>query len=340
VATSAAAFGPQSITLHGQLDEHLFRVAPQDTLVLFQGETGTGKTRLAKILHDLSPRRRQPFIVLSCGALSGSLIESELFGHAKGAFTGADRDRTGKLAEAGGGTILLDDIEALTIDMQVKLLHVIEARVFEPVGSNKSQPMPARVLSASNKPLENEVSQGKFRADLYYRLNVVTFSLPPLRECHGELPALAARFVDEFARSTGRTVKGFDPEELAQLQKYSWPGNVRELRNVVERAVVLCPGEWIRSNDLPPAIRGVAPMPMPIALAIAKELPTANPQSVGPRTLAESKEDAERTRIMESLRRNHNNRRRTAAELGISRMTLYKKLHRYSLFDERTAIVR
>src|SRR5262245_5242103 len=195
----------------GWMMEQVRRVAPQDVSVLLGGETGTGKTRLARLIHELSPRREQPFLTVNCGSLSASLIESEMFGHVRGAFTGADRTRTGKFAEVGRGTIFLDDIDALPIELQAKLLRVIEERVFEAVGSNETVPMQARVIVASNRPLDQEVAAGRFRADLYYRLNVVGFYLPPLRERLDMLPALAERFLAEFADGSGRSVRRIDP---------------------------------------------------------------------------------------------------------------------------------
>src|SRR4051794_32538795 len=259
------------------LVEQVRRVAPQQTTVLLGGETGTGKTRLARLLHELSPRREQPFLVVNCGALSATLIESELFGHVRGAFTGADRDRVGKFADAGRGTLLLDDVDALPPAVQAKLLRVVEERLFEPVGSNRAQPAQARLIVASNRRLEEEVAADRFRQDLYYRLNVVSFHLPPLRERLELLPALADKFVAEFAARNGRAVRGVSPEALRALAGHDWPGNIRELRNVIERAVALCPGDVIGTEELPPPLHAAeaAPALMPPAaeagtLALAK----------------------------------------------------------------------
>ena len=231
--------------------EQVRRVATQDTTILLGGETGTGKTRLARHIHELSPRRDLPFLVINCGALSASLIESEMFGHVKGAFTGADRDRTGKFAEVERGTLLLDEIDSLPLALQAKLLRAVEERIFEPVGSNKSLPVQARLIAASNRPLDQEAAAGRFRLDLYYRLNVVSFTLPPLRDRREMIAHLASNFIAEFAARSGREIDGISAEALRALQAHDWAGNIRELRNVIERAVVLCPGREIQVDDLP-----------------------------------------------------------------------------------------
>jgi transcriptional regulator with PAS, ATPase and Fis domain len=236
--------------------EQLRRVAPQETTVLLSGETGTGKTCLARLTHALSPRRAEPFLVVDCAALSPGLLESELFGHVRGAFTGADRDRPGKFAAAGAGTLLLDEVNSLPRELQSKLLRAVDERVFEPVGSNKPVPLRARLLAAANTPLDVEVRAGRFRADLYYRLNVVGLYLAPLRQRRGAIPGLAGRFLAELAGRGGGAARRLAPAALAALRRYDWPGNVRELRNVIERAVALCPGAEIRLDDLPPAVRG------------------------------------------------------------------------------------
>jgi DNA-binding NtrC family response regulator len=297
------------------LVEQVMRVSRQDTTVLLTGETGTGKSRLARLIHELSTRHADPFLVVDCGALSQSLAESELFGHVKGAFTGADRDRVGKLAAAGNGTLLLDEVNSLPMPLQVKLLRATEDRVFEPVGSNKPQPVRARIIAASSAALDREAEAGRFRADLYYRLNVVGFFLPPLRERRAAISSLAERFLREVAGRNRPDVTGMSLATLRALEGYDWPGNIRELRNVVERAVALCEGPDVCEADLPNVVRTARP--------------SIGGSGVG--TLAESKEEAEAQRIEEALRRHGNNRLRAAAELGISRMGLYKKLHKYGL---------
>jgi len=311
------------------LREQLRRVVPQDTTLLLSGETGTGKTRLARIVHEVSPRRSEPFLVVDCGALSINLIESELFGHVRGAFTGADRDRPGKLAAAGKGTLLLDEVNSLPMPLQTKLLRAVDERVFEPVGSNKAQPLRARLVAASNAGLEVEVSAGRFRADLYYRLNVVSFYLPPLRDRRQVVGPLARKFLAEFAARNRPDLRGLSAEAVRALEAYHWPGNVRQLRNVVERAAALCPNQEILRSDLPEVIR--SPM-QPAARATADAPALAGESSTVCLTLSQSKAEAEVLRITEALRKHGNNRLRAAAELGISRMGLYKKLHKYGIF--------
>jgi len=312
------------------LRQQVLRVAPQETTVLLTGETGTGKTRLARLLHELSPRRAEPFLVVDCCALSANLAESELFGHQKGAFTGADRDRPGKLAAAGRGTLVLDEINSLPAALQGKLLRAVDERLFEPVGSNRSLPLQARLVAISNASLEQEVAAGRFRADLYHRLNVVAFLLLPLRERRQAVAPLIQRFLAEFSERNRPDVTGISVEAAQSLEDYPWPGNVRELRNVLERMVALCPGPLIQWQDLPEAIRSPAPVRPPLS----SPLPLPEPTASVPFTLSQSKEEAEVRRILEALHKHRNNRLRAAAELGISRMGLYKKLHKYGLMDQ------
>jgi DNA-binding NtrC family response regulator len=303
--------------------EQLRRIAPQDTTVLLNGETGTGKTYLAGVIHQLSARRDKPFLTVNCGSLSATLIESEMFGHAKGSFTGADADRTGKFAAAGLGTLFLDEIDSLPLDLQVKLLRAVEERMFEPVGSNKSQAMLARLIVAANRPLGPEIAAGRFRADLYYRLNVIAFELPPLRERKAAIPAMAHSMMTRFAAQARRDFEGLSLEALEALEVHDWPGNLRELRNVIERAVALSPGPVIQVDDLPEHFQAVGP------IGDRAEPRVTIPLTAG--SLARSKEQAERERITHALVRHGNNRVRAAEELGISRMTLYNKLNKYNL---------
>lgn len=304
----------------GKTMERVRIVAPQDVHILLSGETGTGKTRLARLIHELSNRVEEPFLVANCGTLSANLIESEMFGHVRGAFTGADRDHAGKFSESGRGTLLLDEVDALPLSSQVKLLRACEERLFEPVGSNKSQPVRARIIAASNKDLEAEANAGRFRKDLFYRLHVVSFHMPPLRERPNVIRPLAEKFLKEFAQRNGRNVTGISPEASEALEQFVWPGNIRQLRNVIEGAAAFCPGPMIRVDDLPDSLMLPAPSSTPEA-----------PKPDGQATLAQTRGEAEVDRIRRALENNKGNRLRAAHELGISRVTLYNKLRKYGL---------
>ena len=317
---------PENDQLMGQVR----RVAPQDTTILLSGETGTGKTRLATLIHELSPRRNEPFLVINCGALAPDVIESELFGHVEGAFAGAERDRTGKFAEVGRGTLFLDEIDSLPMTVQAKLLRVVEDRMFEVLGSSKSLPLRARLVAASNRPLEQEVAAHRFRSDLYYRLNVIGFHLPPLCERREIIPALASKFIAEFAARHRSEADSISDDALRMLEDYDWPGNIRELRNLVERAVALSHGNEIQVGDLPDSIARPGRDSLSQGFYIPSTIPVP---SMASSTLAEIKRDAELARITEALEKHSNNRLRAASELGISRMTLYKKLYKYGLMQ-------
>jgi two-component system response regulator HydG len=319
-------------TKMGRIMEQIRRIAPLETTILLGGETGTGKTRLARLMHELSPRRTQPFLAINCAALSASLIESELFGHVKGAFTGADRDHPGKFVSAGRGTLFLDEVDSLSLALQAKLLRAVEERVFEPVGAHRTQSLQARLIVASNRALEQEVAAGRFRADLYYRFNVVSFQLPPLREQRILIPELARAFLAEFSIGKPGGARGISVDALKVLQDYGWPGNIRELRNAIERAVALGLEDEIQVEDLPdhlrPSDHSLANEPAEVAML--ESSPASSPN------LAVAKEEAELARIVQALDKHRNNRRRAAAELGISRETLYKKLHKYKIFTHLT----
>ena len=306
------------------LSESLLRdvraVAPLDTTVLITGETGVGKTRLTRLIHGMSPRIDRPFLAVNCGALTETLLDSDLFGHKKGAFTGADRDHDGKLSQAADGTLLLDEIDALSPAAQVKLLQVTEDRVFQPVGSVESLPLRARLIVASNKVLEEEVAAGRFRADLYYRLNVMSFQLLPLRERRHEIAGFVSEFVAEFSAHHGLSCSSVSAEAMAALESHAWPGNVRELRNTVERAVILSSGNAIDVSHLPSAI-----------WASVQGQEDAVSQGQDSNKLVGVRGAAERAKLLQALQQNANNRTKTAAYLGISRVALYKRLRKFHI---------
>ena len=296
------------------------------------GEAGTGKSRLARLIHDLSPRRHEPCFVVDCAVPPPQDMERELFGHAPGAFPGADGDYQGKLAAAGRGTLVFDDVGGLPFALQGKLLRVLDDQHFEPIGSDAPQPFRARVVAISNVPLEQEVQAGRFRADLFYRLNIVAFRLRPLRETRAAIIPLARRFLEEFAARNRTTAPAIGAEALAVLERYPWPGNIRELRTIIERAAALAPGPAIQSEDLPAAVQTLH-----LDAAEALEQPQGPlsrrraTRDADRLTLLQGTEQVEILRITEALRKHRNNRVRAAAELGISRMSLYKKLHKYRL---------
>jgi transcriptional regulator with PAS, ATPase and Fis domain len=325
------------------------RVAEQPTTILLTGETGSGKSMLTRFIHANSPRRDDPYLVVDCGALSGQLIESEMFGHVRGAYTGAERDRQGKFAAAGNGTLVLDEINSLPLPLQVKLLRAVEERVFEPVGSNKSEPLKARLIAVSNVSLEEEIRKERFRADLYYRLNVIEFRIPPLRERPGAVIPLAHQLLRTSATAACMGVTAISPAALEALVAYKWPGNVRELRNVIEGAAALASGPVIQFADLPESVRGRNTIPVNFSSIPgythvplnAMQLPPAQPQPQPQQPVVLAPEagfaegDDEAARILAVLRKHNNNRRRAAAELGISRVSLYKKLHKTGLFTRK-----
>ena len=326
---------PGHNSLFGGVDDQLTRirrVAGQQTTILLTGEAGCGKSMLAKFVHASSPRREDPYLVVDCGALSGNLIESEMFGHARGAFTGAERDRQGKFAAAGTGTLVLDEINSLPLPLQAKLLRAVEERVFEPVGTNKQEPLRARLIAISNVRLEDEVARRLFRADLFYRLNVVEFRLPSLRERPAVVIPLAHQLLRTSATAACQGVTAISSDALEVMLGYRWPGNIRELRNVIERAAALASGPCIQLADLPESIRGpAAPTVSSLSSLSAALLPIS-----AEITSEESESVGEAARILAVLRKHNNNRHRAATELGISRVSLYKKLHRYGLFVSKS----
>jgi DNA-binding NtrC family response regulator len=302
-------------------------VADGRTTVLMTGESGTGKSLIARAIHHRSPRRDRPFVEVSCGALPESLLESELFGHVKGAFTGAIADKPGRFLAADGGTIFLDEINSASPAFQVKLLRVLQERAFEPVGSSETRTVDVRVILASNVDLAGLVAQNQFRQDLYYRINVVTIRLPGLRERLGDIPLLAGHFLRRFNKEAGRETLGFTESAMAAMQRHPWPGNVRELENAVERAVVLCRRPHIDVEDLPESLHGGA---SPAALA-GPVVRSVGEVYFKPMPLQVALEGPERQIIEAALKRNDWNRQATAAELDINRTTLYKKMRKYRL---------
>jgi len=291
-------------------------IADTKATVLITGESGTGKSLIARAIHRQSARRDKPFIEVACGALPENLLESELFGHVAGAFTGATVDKLGKFKQADGGTIFLDEIGTASPGLQVKLLRVLQEFEFEQVGGAETFHVDTRAILATNENLAERVAEGKFRQDLYYRINVINIELPPLRERISDIPLLARHFLRKVCDESGKRVRDFSEDAIAALQRYRWPGNVRELQNVVERAVLLGKSDLIMLDDLP--------------AAVAADQPSV-PVAAGRRTLREALADPERRIIREVLEANGWNRSLTADALGINRTTLYKKMKRLGL---------
>ena len=305
--------------------ETIRKAAETDLTVLVRGESGTGKELVAQALHQRSPRRERPFVAVNCAAISRELVESELFGHEKGAFTGADARRVGRFETAHGGTIFLDEIGDMPTETQAKVLRVLQERCFERVGGSKPVEVDVRVVAATHRDLEQEVRAGRFREDLYYRLRVVEIELPPLRERPEDMPALADHFLGELAARLDRPKRRLSPEAFAQLAAHRWPGNVRELRNVLEQAAVLAAGEAIEEADLNlPEAEGFA---APRADRDGAALP-----------FAEAKRDAvesfERSFLLAALRANGGNVSRTAAAIGMVRQSLQQKIRELGLRAE------
>ena len=321
-------FGLDNIIGHDPRMQRVFdmidSVANTKATVLITGESGTGKSMIARAIHRRSERRDNAFVEVACGALPENLLESELFGHVAGAFTGATGEKTGKFLQADGGTIFLDEIGTAPATMQVKLLRVLQEMQFEQVGGTKTFSVDSRVVLATNEDLAQCVELGTFRQDLYYRVNVINIELPTLRERPSDIPLLANQFLQEVCEDAGKEVGGFTAEALEHMNRYRWPGNVRELQNVVERAVLLGKGDLIGVEDLSTNItKSSSAMTMPVATG---------------RTLKEALAGPERQIILEVLESNGWNRNATADALGINRTTLYKKMKRLGLEDPVTAI--
>ena len=291
------------------------RVAASRASVLIQGESGTGKELLARLIHQLSPRAGKPIIVVNCGALQENLLESELFGHEKGSFTGATARRIGRFEEADGGTLFLDEIGEFSPTVQVKLLRFLQEREFQRLGSNVNIHVDVRVISATNRDLEIQVAEGTFRADLFYRLKVITMALPPLRERKEDLPILIDHYVEEFAKENGKNIRGLTSEARDLLLKYDYPGNVRELINILERAIVIARDDYITSDDLP--------------FKSASFTGSANKKLSG--SLRESVEDLEKQLLAEAMEKAMDNQTKAAEILSMSERMLRYKLKKYNL---------
>lgn len=297
-----------------QMQHMIAKVAPSEATVLITGKSGTGKELVAQAIHQQSKRHTKPFVAVNCAALSENLLESELFGHEKGAFTGADKCREGRFLQAQGGTLFLDEIGEIPLSMQVKLLRVIQQREIQRVGGDKTLQVDVRLVAATNRTLLDEVKAGNFREDLYYRLNVVTIQVPSLAERSTDVPLLVKHFLEKFNQRNHKHLQGFTPEAMQILQSYAWPGNVRELENVLERAVILSTDKQISVQELPPNLK-------------------ISDQKKPPKTMSSPNEgtldEAERDLILQTLQQANDNKSEAAKRLGISRKTLHSKLKKY-----------
>jgi two-component system response regulator PilR (NtrC family) len=300
------------------------RIAPTRSTVLVTGESGTGKERIARAIHDLSDRAGKPFLVINCGAIPETLIESELFGHDKGAFTGATQKHLGIFRQADGGTVLLDEIGELPLSMQVKLLRVLQERKVRGVGATAEVSVDVRVLAATNRNVEEDVKAGKFRQDLYYRLNVIRIEVPPLRDRREDVPALAAHFLERACAEHGKTIRGFAPDATRALLAYGYPGNVRELENVVERAIALATGPLIGLGDLPREVGGAATAATPSLVSLPEE--GCN--------LDDILNEVERRLMVQALERTGGVRTNAAKLLGVTFRSLRYRLHKHAMSDD------
>ena len=303
-----------------QLLETVAQVAPSEATVLITGESGTGKELIAGAIHFNSHRKEGPFVKINCAAITETLLESELFGHEKGAFTGADRRKEGRFFQAHGGSLFLDEVSEMSLTMQVKLLRVLQEREITRVGGEKTIQVDVRVIAATNKNLIELISKGAFREDLYYRLNVVSIEIPQLKQRRDDIPLLAQHFLETFSAKNRKEIKGFSPRAMDHLIKYDWPGNVRELMNAVERAVVLARSDYLDGDDFP-IIQGTLPKDE----VVFQE--AANINLEGDVSL----EEVEKTTILKTLEAAHGNKSETARRLGITRKTLHKKLKAYGV---------
>jgi len=306
-----------------KLLEQVAMVAPTEATVLITGESGTGKELIAKAIHFNSLRKDGPLVTINCAALTESLLESELFGHEKGAFTGANRRREGHFMKANNGTIFLDEIGEISAPMQAKLLRVIQEREIQRVGSDKLIGVNVRILAATNRDLKEEVEEHRFREDLFYRLNVMVLEVPPLRIRREDIPLLAQHFVGKYADKNRKIIKGFTPDAMDSLVRHDWPGNVRELENAMERAVILATGDYIETNDLPISLSSYRGAAISILNNNLDQLP------------GQVLSEVEKQAIITTLTKTNWNKAKAAQILGITRATLHKKINQYNLVSRR-----
>ena len=297
------------------------RVASSDTTIIINGETGTGKGLIARAIHDLSRRKDSPFVTINCGAIPENLLESELFGHVRGAFTGATANKTGKFETARGGTVFLDEIGDMSADLQVKILRVLEEREFEPVGGNKTVRSDVRILAATHRDLEEAVQKGSFREDLFYRLYVIPITLPALRERKTDIPPMVSHFLDRFNRKNGSRVEAVSDAALDLMTCHSWPGNVRELKNMMERLVVIKGEGQISPEDLPPALRQAERAVAPPNIEISEDGICLNT----------AVSEFEKSLIIQSLEKSAGVKNQAAKLLHVNRTTLVEKIKRHKI---------
>ncbi len=305
-----------------QLMDEIKRVAPYKTNVLIMGESGTGKELVARTLHDLGARPQAPWVAINCSAIPHDLLESELFGYVKGAFTGATHNRAGRLEQAQGGTLFLDEIGDMDLALQGKLLRVLQEREYSPVGSDQLRHVDVRVIAATNRDLKRRVQEGGFREDLYYRLDVYTIQMPPLRARKEDIEVLARAFLQQFLLEMDKPVRDFSAAALAAMTAYAWPGNVRELRNAVERALLSCKGEWIEVADLPNTVPAAAGSSVSAG---------ALPAGLGEQDLDSWLEEVERTAILQALAQSNGVQAQAARTLGITERSLWHRIKKLKI---------
>lgn len=326
--TGRRIIGTSPVSQH--LLEEIKQVAPYKTSVLISGESGTGKELVARTIHETSPRREAPWVAINCSAIPRDLLESELFGYVKGAFTGATQNRQGRLEQAQNGTLFLDEIGELDLSLQAKLLRVLQEREYSPLGSDQVRAVDVRFLAASNRDLKALVAQGKFREDLFYRLDVYNIVVPPLRERREDIPLLAHAFLNELSAETSKRVAGITPSALEALSRYSWPGNIRELRNSIERALLSCKGEMIDITDLPPSLLA--------GLDAATQAGPAWDRTDG-RGLDEWLAEVERQAITQALARTNGVQSQAARLLGVTERSLWHRIKKLGIQIGRRVVV-